>query len=408
MSRARRLISAARRLAACGGLALALTACGEEAAPPPPAEPEVPRAELSRVSFDALPGWHADALDDALPALRASCQRMTARASFPKAPEFLTAQAQEVFPGPGAWSEACAALLAVPEGDAAGLRRVLTGRFIPYAVTDAASGSADGTFTGYYEAELRASPVRDGAYQVPIHGVPSDLVSVNLRAFDDSLPNQTLVGRVDAGRLVRYHDRAAIETGAVAETAPVLLWTDDAVDLHVLHVQGSGRVVLPDGSTTRVGYAGNNGWKFVGIGKILKDAGVLPPGQGSMQDIRAWLKANPSVADGYMRQNPRYIFFRTIDGAGPIGAQGVPLTARRSMAVDTRFMPLGAPLWLDAVDPDGRALQRLMVAQDVGSAIKGQVRGDFFWGTGEAALAHAGRMKSPGRYYVLLPQSAGS
>ncbi|SOD92298.1 murein transglycosylase A [Caenispirillum bisanense] len=407
MRRAFPLVSAARRLAACGLLALGLAACGEQA-PPPPAEPQVPRAALTPATFAQLPGWQSDGLRDALPALRASCERMTARNSFPSAPEFLTDEARAVFPGAAAWQRACAQVAAVPPGDAAGLRRVLTTAFVPYAVADAGTGSREGTFTGYYEAELRGSPVRQGAYQHPVYGVPSDLVSVNLRSFDEALPNQTLVGRVDGGKLVRYHDRAAIETGAVAATAPVVMWTDDAVDLHVLHVQGSGRVVLPDGTTTRVGYAGNNGWKFVGIGKILKDAGVLAPGQGSMQDIRAWLKANPQVADDYMRQNPRYIFFRKIDGNGPIGAQGVALTPARSMAVDTRFVPLGAPLWLDAVDPDGRPLQRLMVAQDVGSAIKGQVRGDFFWGTGEAALAQAGRMKSPGRYYVLLPRAAGS
>lgn len=401
-----RLTAAVRRLAAGAGLALLLTACGEE--PPPTPKPEVPRASLERTSFQALPGWQADGLDEAMPALRSSCDRMARGNSYPAAPEFLTEEARATFPGAAAWRDACAAVLAVPLGDGVRLRQVLTTWFAPFAVADAVTGSRDGTFTGYYEAELRGSPVRQGPYQVPVHGVPSDLVSVNLRAFDDSLPAQTLVGRVDGGKLVRYHDRAALETGAAGAAAPVVMWTDDAVDLHVLHIQGSGRVVLPDGTTTRLSYAGNNGWKFVGLGRILLDAGVLPPGQGSMQHIRAWLKANPQVAADYMRQNPRYIFFRRNDGAGPIGAQGVPLTPLRSMAVDTRFMPMGAPLWLDAVDPDGRPLQRLMVAQDVGSAIKGQVRGDFFWGTGEGALAHAGRMKSTGRYFVLLPVAARS
>ncbi|WP_404382329.1 murein transglycosylase A [Caenispirillum salinarum] len=409
-----RLSSAVRRAAAVAGLAAALAACGERPAPEPTAEGP-PTAVLTRVSFEALPGFGADPVAEALPALDRSCERMAARNAWPdSAPSGLAEPSRGLWPGADAWRAACAALLAVPKGDDAALRRVLMDEFAPYAVADPARKPDDegpatpGTFTGYYEAELKAAREQGGPYQTPVYGVPQDLVTINPAAFDDSLPSTRLVGRVEDGRLVRYWTRAEIETGALEGRAPVLLWAESPVDLHVLHIQGSGRVALADGSTTRIGYAGNNGWGFVGIGRVMLDRGLVEPGKASMQDIRAWLKANPDQADSVMQANPRYIFFREITGAGPIGAQGVPLTPRRSMAVDPRFIAYGTPLWLDTVDPDGRLLQRLMVAQDTGSAIRGQVRGDFFWGTGEAALEHAGRMKSTGRYYVLLPKATGT
>lgn len=409
-----RLPPLARRVAAVAGLAAALAACGERPAPEAPPEGP-PTASLTRVSFDALPGFSADPVAEALPALERSCERMNSRNSYPDAaPSGLAEGSKSLWPGADAWRTACAALLAVPEGDHATLRRVLTSSFAPYAVADPSKGAGDagpatpGTFTGYYEAELNAARERGGPYQTPIYGVPQDLVSINPATFDSDLPSTTLVGRVEEGRLVRYWTRAEIEGGAIEGRAPVLMWTDSPVDLHVLHIQGSGRVALPDGTTSRIGYAGNNGWGFVGIGRVMLDRGLAEPGKASMQHIRAWLKANPAQADSVMQANPRYIFFREIIGDGPIGAQGVALTPRRSMAVDPRFIAYGTPLWLDTVDPDGRPLQRLMVAQDTGSAIRGQVRGDFFWGTGEAALEHAGRMKSNGRYYLLLPKATGT
>lgn len=389
-------------------LAFGLTACGERPAPEPP--PPANQARLTPVAFKALPGFTADPVAEALPALRLSCARMTARGAWPDAPGGLTEDSRALYPDTAAWQAACARLTAVPAGDAAALRRVVSASFQPYAVaaSDARETASSGTFTGYYEAELTASRTRHGPYQTPIYGVPEDLVTINPASFDSDMPSRTLVGRVEDGRLVRYWDRTQIETGAIDGRASVLAWTDSPVDLHVMHIQGSGRVRLADGTTTRLGYAQNNGHGFVGIGRVMLDRGLAEPGKASMQHIRAWLKANPDQADSVMRANPRYIFFREITGPGPIGAQGVPLTPGRSMAVDPRFIAYGTPLWLDAVDPDGRPLQRLMVAQDTGSAIRGQVRGDFFWGTGETALEKAGRMKSPGRYYVLLPKPAGT
>jgi membrane-bound lytic murein transglycosylase A len=174
----------------------------------------------------------------------------------------------------------------------------------------------------------------------------------------------------------------------------------------MLHIQGSGRVTLPGGRQIHVGFAGHNGRAFRGIGSILRDAGVLKGGQTTMDKVRAWLRSHPAEAAAYMDENARYIFFRlrADNAAGPVGSLGAALTPGRSLAVDPRFIPLGAPLWLETSDPDGQPIRRLVVAQDTGAAITGAVRGDLFWGHGESAFAMAARMSSPGRYFILVPQ----
>jgi len=178
--------------------------------------------------------------------------------------------------------------------------------------------------------------------------------------------------------------------------------------VHILHVQGSGRVVLPDGHIERIGFAGHNGRAFKGISSVLVESGALTSGNSSMIAVRDWLRTHSDQARELMNKNARYIFFRKVEGLdasdGPVGALGVPLSAGRSLAVDQRFIPLGAPLWLDTEDPDGVKLQRLVVAQDVGAAITGPVRGDLFWGHGEDAFAKAARMKSAGGYFVFVPK----
>lgn len=174
------------------------------------------------------------------------------------------------------------------------------------------------------------------------------------------------------------------------------------MDAHILHIQGSGRIRLEDGSVLRLGVAATNGHKFVGISKILRERGLIE--DTPMPGVRAWLKANPARAKALMAENPRYVFYTPISGDGPVGSEGVALTAGRSMAVDPRYVALGLPLFLDTVEPSGQPLRRLVMAQDTGAAIKGPIRGDFFWGTGEEAFDKAGRMKSPGRYWILLPQ----
>ena len=181
---------------------------------------------------------------------------------------------------------------------------------------------------------------------------------------------------------------------------------DSAADAFFLHIQGSGRIRLPDGSIMRVGYAGTNGHPYTAIGRELIARGAVPREKMSMQAIRGWLTANPADGARLMRTNKSYVFFRELTGDGPLGAQGVALTPERSLAVDRRLLPLGLPVWLDTAEPDGTPFRRLMVAQDTGGAIRGAVRADVFWGPGARAADRAGKMKSPGRYWFLIPRAA--
>ncbi len=368
--------------------ALFLASCAE----PPPAD----RLTLTPIAFADLRGWTDDRQSEAVPALLRSCAILDN-----KAPD--RAVGRDGLAGVVAdWTGPCAAARRLSPDDDQAARVFFETWFQPHRAMAGASG--DGMFTGYYESELRASPEPDARYRFPVHGRPNDLISVDLDAFLPELKAPDIVGRVDKGRLVPYPKRAEIEAGALGEAAPVLLWADDPVDVLLLHIQGSGRAQLPDGRTVRVGYAANNGHKFVGIGRTLLDKGKIGRDQASMPAIATWLRANSAEATGLINENPRYIFFRLVEGDGPLGAQGVALTPGRSMAVDPAHVPLGVPLWLDAPGPDGEPLRRLMLAQDTGAAIKGPIRGDFFWGYGAAAFDKAGRMKSRGGYALLLPR----
>ncbi|SMF08907.1 membrane-bound lytic murein transglycosylase A [Tistlia consotensis] len=386
--------AASLRLAAlvlCGAL---LAACSRET----PAPPE-PSAGYQPSDFAALPGWRDDDLLAALPALERSCGRLAGLdGDAAVGPAALRLRAAD-------WRPLCQSLRGF-HGDGATLREVLEWHLQPVAVTDQ-GGDPEGTFTGYYESELSGAEKPGPGYRVPLLGPPPGLALDTIGGGWFSGPAQQ-VWRFDAGREREpVPDRAAIETGALKGYAKPILWLADPVEAHILHIQGSGRVRLPDGRVVQVGYAGSNGKAFTGIARVLLDEGLITPGQASMQQVRAWLKAHPEQARTLMRRNARYIFFKRIEGPGPIGAEGVALTPGRSLAVDTRFVPLGAPLWLDTRWPAGdRPLRRLVVAQDVGSAIKGQVRGDFFFGAGEQAFQLAGRMKRDGRYWLLLPRRA--
>ncbi len=291
-------------------------------------------------------------------------------------------------------------------GDQDAARAFFERWFRPFRIAGGATES--GLFTGYFEAELHGARQQGGPFTVPIFRLPDDHVTVDLSRFYPELAGKRIVGRVDAGVLRPYYARGDIDSGALS--GQELLWVDDAIDAFVLHVQGSGRVILPDGAVVRIGYAGSNGWPYRSIGRALIERGALRRGGVAWDDIRGWIDANQDRAMALLAVNRRYIFFREIEGDGPIGAAGVALTPGRSLAVDPRFIPFGAPVWLDTVWPNqpDRPLRRLMVAQDSGNAIKGVVRGDFFWGYGPKALAFAGRMKSPGRYFVLLPNTAAA
>jgi len=380
-----------------GLLGLALLAAGCAEAPRPPVAPSAGPERLSLIpaAFEDLPGWRDDAAASVLPALLKSCDR------FAKLP-FDRSIGAEGWGGVAAdWNGPCGAARRLPAGDHEAARAYFRQWFQPYLATN--NGVAEGTFTGYYEPELAGSRQRQGRFTVPLLARPKDLVIADLGQLRPDLGRDQLAGRVVDGRLEPYPTRAEIEAGRLGTLAQPLLWLNDPVDAHILHIQGSGRIRFDDGTVQRIGVAASNGHKFVGLGKLLADAGKVEAGS-TMPSIRAWLKAHPAEAQPLMAANPRYIFYRLVEGDGPVGSQGVALTPERSLAVDPKFVPLGVPLWLDTTAPSGQVLRRLVVAQDTGAAIKGPVRGDYFWGAGEPAFEQAGRMKSTGRYWLLLPK----
>ncbi len=408
----------ARLLALGAILSLCLAAaCAPVVAPKPPEAKPAAKLTLARANFADLQGWADDTQSAALAAFVKSCARVE------KLPDerpmggavFGAAAASGGFGGTAAdWKPPCAEARSLGPKDDGAVRRFFEARFVPYQVR--ADDKPEGLVTGYYEPELKAALKQDSRFRVPLHGRPGDLVTVDLGQFRDAWKGERIAGKVDDGRLVPYPSRAEIERGALDGKAPVLAWVDDPVDAFFLQIQGSGRLALADGSMRRIGYEAANGRPYVAIGKVLLDDGALEEGKVSMQSIRAWLARNPAKAPAVMAKNPSFVFFRWQDGAnaaaGPIGAEGIPLSAGRSLAVDRRLIPFGAPLWLETASPaapgeTGAPFRRLMVAQDTGGAIVGPVRGDIFFGTGDRAGELAGRMNAPGRYFVLLPRGLG-
>jgi membrane-bound lytic murein transglycosylase A len=355
------------------------------------------RLTLEPVGIDELRGWSDDRLVEALPAIRSSCAKLAAEPDdMPAGPAGTALRAAD-------WRPACAAFATLRDDDVPALRGAIEQWLKPFRAGN--NGSADGLFTGYYEPELHGSRHSGGRFTIPLYGRPVDLVTVDLGDFDESFKGKRIAGRVSGGALKPYATRAEIEAGAVAGKASELLWVDDPIDLFFLQIQGSGRVILDDGTMVRVGYAAQNGRSYRSIGKVLVDRGQLPLDEVSLQSLKDWLRSHPSEAKSLMDENASYVFFRELSGDGPDGAEGVPLTPGRSLAVDPKFVSYGVPIWLDIESPKkGERIQRLVVAQDTGGAIKGPVRGDLFWGFGPEAEAMAGPMRSRGDYYLFLPR----
>ncbi|MCW3849384.1 murein transglycosylase A [Sphingomonas sp. LB-2] len=290
------------------------------------------------------------------------------------------------------WAESCAAAQSWPARDAPA--------FFAHYFEAVQIGDGKAFATGYYEPEIAGSRERRPGYEVPIYGKPDDLVEVDLGLFSDALKGKRIRGRVEGQAFVPYYDRAAIEEGALHGRAPVIAWAADPVEMFFLQVQGSGRLRLPDGGVMRIGYAGQNGRDYTGIGKLMRDRGLLAPGQASMQGIMGWLRDHPDEGRAIMRENKSFVFFSELRGAGPLGALGHPVVGWVSAAADPAFVPLGAPVFLsmDRTDATG-----LWVAQDTGGAIKGANRFDTFWGAGDDARAIAGGMSARGTAWLLLP-----
>lgn len=257
--------------------------------------------------------------------------------------------------------------------------------------------------TGYYEPEIEGSRTRDATHQVPVYPRPVDLIEVDLGLFSDAFKGKSIRGRVDRTAFVPYFDRSEIDAGVLDGRVMPIAWAADYVELFFLQVQGSGRLRLPDGSVMRIGYAGQNGRDYTGIGALMRDRGLLGPNQQSMQGIMSWLRANPVDGMAIMHENKSYVFFRELTGAGPVGALGIAVSPRATVAADPAFVPLGAPVWLDLdrVEADG-----LWIAQDTGGAIKGANRFDTFWGAGEEARRIAGGMSGRGTALILVPRGA--
>ena len=361
---------------------------------PAPAVPSVaqPSAKPRQAAqWQDLPGW---AEDDYLPAawsaFAQSCKALASRPQWPL------------------WRAVCEEARRLPPQDAGLQRQFFESRFMPWRLTNP-DGTTQGMITGYYEPLLRGSRQRTANFAQPVLGVPRDLLSIDLSDVLPDLKNRRLRGRLQGNKIVPYYSRAEIVGNEKAFSDRVLLWVDDAVELFFLQIQGSGRVRLPDGSLVRLNYADQNGHPYRSVGRVLIDRGELKADQASMQGIQAWARANPAKLDELLNSNPSYVFFRETKSAGgdelgPPGALGVPLTAGRSIAVDPAQVPLGAPVFLATTRPNStEPLQRLMLAQDTGGAIRGVVRADFFWGFGAEAGAEAGRMRQQGQMWVILP-----
>jgi len=355
------------------------------ACPVCPGVPEKPKVStLAPVAFADLPGWGDDDLIAAWPAFRASCRALRFR---------------------DAWREACARAEALDGLDGAAIRAYFEANFVPYRVANG-DGATQGLVTGYYEPVLRGDRERRAPFVHPLFAPPDDLLIIDLAAVAPDTRNMRLRGRLDGRRVVPYWSRAEIEDGKAPVGGKELVYVDDAIEAFFMQIQGSGRVRLANGEELRIGYADQNGHPYQSIGRWLVDRGELALGQASMQGIQAWARANPARVVELLSRNPSYVFFRELPPSpgGPPGAQGVPLTAERSIANDPRFIPLGAPVYLATTHPNSSVpLERLMVAQDTGGAIRGAVRADFYWGTGPDAGLLAGRMRQQGRMWVLLP-----
>ena len=355
-------------------------------APTPTPPPPIPPAVTAGPSVASLRIGAEDARG-ALASFVESCPRLVSRTDNSK----LTTGAD--------WRNVCDRARAWPATDAV--------RFFESEFETARVGDGATFITGYFEPEIAGSRTRQPGYDVPVYRMPPDLV----RAWPAETPPEQRtgnppLGRVDmSGNYQPYHDRAAIEDGALAGKGLEIAWAADPVEFFFLQIQGSGLLRLPDGSLMRIGYAGQNGRGYVGIGSLMRERGLIGegPGQypGSMQGIMRYIRENPEAGRALMRENPSWVFFREVVGDGPFGSLNVPVRAGSSVATDPNYVPLGAPVWLDV---DRAEADGLWIAQDTGGAIKGMNRFDTFWGNGPEARTIAGGMSSRGRSLLLLPK----
>ncbi|MEJ7670711.1 MAG: MltA domain-containing protein [Casimicrobiaceae bacterium] len=358
-----------------------------------------PRALFAPVTWTDLPGWNTDALEAAWPALRIGCRALLTERERIKV-----------------WQAPCMATEAVNASERSAVRAFFEQHFSPYRISDA-DGHATGLVTAYFEPVLAGSRVRSATFNVPLYAPPDDLLTVDLAELHPELKDKRVRGRVEGTKVVPYWPRRDIERGAAPLAGKALVYVSDPVEAFFLEIQGSGRVSLAGESVIRLNYADQNGHPYRSIGRVLIDGGELPRERASLQGIIGWAKTNPERLRALLDENPSYVFFREVPPPapgslealidGPIGTLGVPVLAGRTIAIDRSVIPLGAPIFLATTMPlSNTPLQRLVLAQDTGGAIRGAVRADFFWGTGAQAGREAGRMRQEGRMWLLWPKHA--
>ena len=369
------------------GLLALLGACQT---PPHPALTGRPASVAYRPArFADLPGWNADALQEAWPALLSSCQVQSR-------PE---------------WREVCDAAKGLSLPSAAAVRAFFETRFQPFLIlrtaTRTAAAQTTGLLTGYFEPQLHGSRQHLPGLDTPLYSPPDDLLTVDLGAVIPELKGKRVRGRLVGRTVVPYYTRAQLAT-VPALQGHEIVWLDSALDAFLLEVQGSGRIQLDDGTVIRLGYADQNGQPYRSIGRYLVSQGEMSVDAANIPGIRAWLAAHPQRLQEVLDANPSVVFFRELPlgdpRLGPRGAQGVALSAQRSIAVDPAYIPLGTPVYLAAgADP---ALMRLVIAQDTGGAISGAPRADLFCGAGEAAATLAGNLRAQATLWLLWPRGA--
>ncbi|WP_296583550.1 MltA domain-containing protein [Xanthobacter sp.] len=410
----RAALGAAARGAVLAGAVVALlaaTSAGAADSVPPasssamslqPIVPAVPGARLEPVAFTDLDGWTSDDLAAAFATFRASCAAL-------KTPPADVGPASAPTLRQGLRHACSAAARLGPDAPSPLLARLFfEANFRAWRVIP--EGGAGGYYTGYYEPEVEGSLQPGSGFDVPVYGRPDDLVMTGPGAT----PNSGLAFQREGGTLVPYHDRAAIEDGALAGRGLEIVWLRDPVDLFFMQIQGSARVRLPDGRILRLGYDGFNGQSYLPVGRLLIQRGLVPREEMSMARIRAFMEADPAAGRALRRENPSFVFFKALPlgvDAGAMGAQGVLLTAGRSLAVDRKLHTYGTPIFVEADLPlsapgTSEPFRRLMIAQDTGSAIVGPARADLFFGAGDAAGAVAGRIRHPGKFTMLVPRFA--
>lgn len=356
---------------------------------------------LRPVDFKQLPGWETADATKSFRAFQTSCTSfLSMDPEQAVGSDYIPMKAKD-------WQAVCTAAQKHHSPSEREARRFFQTWFTPVAFYE--RSPLHGLFTGYYLPYLQGSLKQTKDYTVPIYGLPSNLVTINLEDFGKDLGNRRLIGRREGNKIVPYQTREEINKGALKNLAQVIVWVNNPIDHFFLQVEGSGIVGLPEGNILHLGYAGANGASYTSIGKILVQEGTLSKTEASMQGIKAYLEAHPEKIESILNQNKSYVFFRILENDEAIGTEGVPLTPGYSLAVDQKWIPLGAPLWLDTTMPGlnntaSQPLQRLMIAQDTGGAIRGVVRGDVFWGAGDEATYIAGKMNNQGRYWLLLPR----